>query len=854
MTLFHDRRYGAVALTLVAIKLWLTAAQPLAATAAAFASGADPLDIAAQLMAGKGFGLDGFTGLSSGPLLPVWIAITYLAGIPAPLANQLLYLCGCYAVVRALRTLVQRDGVRLALFAVLVWNPMTFHAPGLAQVGPWPLVAAQTLLLMAGLAGVLSRQDSSRRTHITWGGLAGVSLAALILTAGPTVWSAVAAVTSLITLAVDAARRPDRRRRAVLSGGALLTAAGIVLGAYCHFSYWNYGNHGVGAMRTWDAAPASAPAPDEVEGSFFATTAAHVPSAFDAVATFKSFSAFPRPSTEPPAAQRRLSLFMQWPVLPAVGDPMPVYAAGHWRIDALNAIGKGLRLLNAILIYGGLLAWLVCTIRRRTESLLWRLSSLVLIALLTMLVEDGFAWAGAATSTLPQRLAGAYPLALLFAGLSLLDAGRSARGEPDADPNSGPGQPGRAPAPASPDPLRPLFPQTPWQRALVFGFVAIAIVSIRKTDALYNPQFWAEDGVIFFSQDAEFGPAAIFKTYSGYLHLVPRLIAWVGGHLSACHVPAFYVGSALVCFGLTTARLFSPRLTLPNKPLLALALALVPHQGEVFATPTNIQWFAALLFPMILLSEDARTRAQRARDLVIAGVAGLTGPFSILVAPLFVVRWWRRRSRESLLLLAVVGGCAAIQAVLILAIPTPPIPRTGPVELLNLLAVASRRLPMLLVFGQAGSPIFTTPFIIVTGAVLLVLLGWITHHSRASRWSVITMWVLAAVVLAASTYKDRIDLYPREFISGDRYFFMPRVLMLWLLACSATWRTWPGRAAGAVLVLSFAANLPHLLAPHYADHHWEDYCARIDAGERIVVPINPGVSFLYPGSPAIESP
>ena len=61
MTLFCDRRYGAVALALVAIKLWLVAAQPLAATAAAFASGADPLDIAAQLLDGEGFGLDGFT-------------------------------------------------------------------------------------------------------------------------------------------------------------------------------------------------------------------------------------------------------------------------------------------------------------------------------------------------------------------------------------------------------------------------------------------------------------------------------------------------------------------------------------------------------------------------------------------------------------------------------------------------------------------------------------------------------------------------------------------------------------------------------------------------------------------------
>ena len=130
------------------------------------------------------------------------------------------------------------------------------------------------------------------------------------------------------------------------------------------------------------------------------------------------------------------------------------------------------------------------------------------------------------------------------------------------------------------------------RRILILGF-ALAVLVLRRPDAVLYPQFWAED--FAFLLDAErIGLASFWMPRAGYLHFFPRLIAWPGMYLDPVLQPAWFVGSAVAVTLAVVATCLSPRIPLPAKPWLALAVVVVPHSGEVFLNPTNLQWLTAL--------------------------------------------------------------------------------------------------------------------------------------------------------------------------------------------------------------------------------------------------------------------
>jgi hypothetical protein len=55
-----------------------------------------------------------------------------------------------------------------------------------------------------------------------------------------------------------------------------------------------------------------------------------------------------------------------------------------------------------------------------------------------------------------------------------------------------------------------------WQHAAVFLLSCIIIIS-RRPDMIFRPQFWAEDGIVWFAQAYNEGwRHALFRTQVGY--------------------------------------------------------------------------------------------------------------------------------------------------------------------------------------------------------------------------------------------------------------------------------------------------------------------------------------------------
>ena len=106
------------------------------------------------------------------------------------------------------------------------------------------------------------------------------------------------------------------------------------------------------------------------------------------------------------------------------------------------------------------------------------------------------------------------------------------------------------------------------------------------------------------------------RPYRGYLHLLPRVIAWIASHTAdVVHWPAIYNGAALFVATALFARMASPRLHLPGKPWLVLAFVLAANTGEVFLNITNLHWLTAFfLLQQVLIARPTAAHATRRRS------------------------------------------------------------------------------------------------------------------------------------------------------------------------------------------------------------------------------------------------
>lgn len=370
-------------------------------------------------------------------------------------------------------------------------------------------------------------------------------------------------------------------------------------------------------------------------------------------------------------------------------------------------------------------------------------------------------------------------------------------------------------------------------------FGAAVLLALRRPDLVLNPQFWAEDGSLFFLQMHEEGWRALLIPYQGYHHLLPRLISALGAIFDSANAPCVYLASAFVLNLAAVSWVFSPRLDLPHRPLLALAFVLVPHTGEVFLNITNLQWVLAPGLLLLLLSRDPETPLQWTFDLLVAALLGLTGPFVVLWLPFFAWRVWRRRSRASVCLGLIAALAAGIQisAYLHSSGMTP----AGPLLMESLLRVPGSR-----IWGSLFLPKPWTKHVPTFVYTATALIGWgltlfLVRNPPARRDLRLILLFAGGLVLAAAIYKFRFDLNQlRSAHNGDRYFYIPKLLLLWFFIFElGSPETWRHRLSSLFLSVCLLASVSGYRAKPLVDYHWQNYVADIRAGREVAVPINP---------------
>jgi hypothetical protein len=235
------------ALVLVALKLWLVAAQPVVAHANASFDDRLYLALAEQVIKGNWLGPYSQFTLMKGPMYSLFIAGAFLSGLPLPIAQHLLYLFGCALLALALRPCFSADWQVFILFVLLWWQPMSYVELDILRQNIYTPI---TLLLFAGLCALETRRRSDVYIRLGWGALLGISAAAFYLTREEEIWVVPGALLLIGTAGWNSWRAGDYFRPLLVPVlVAAVCAAGIV-GAVCTLNYRYYGWFGTVEFRS----------------------------------------------------------------------------------------------------------------------------------------------------------------------------------------------------------------------------------------------------------------------------------------------------------------------------------------------------------------------------------------------------------------------------------------------------------------------------------------------------------------------------------------------------------------------------------------------------------------------------
>ena len=179
-------------------------------------------------------------------------------------------------------------------------------------------------------------------------------------------------------------------------------------------------------------------------------------------------------------------------------------------------------------------------------------------------------------------------------------------------------------------------PRSQHVRFILYYLLSFGLLCLKSLDAITNPQFWAEDGAIFYAQQTVNYWPQLATPYAGYLHVVPRLIAWLSSSIDPLYLPLIYNISAITINAACVAYSILELSPIVGAGLVFISFFLLPTAGDIFGTLTNVQWF--LQFPLVLCvlrpgSNKYGTAGEVTVWLFII-IACLTGPFCLVVTPI----------------------------------------------------------------------------------------------------------------------------------------------------------------------------------------------------------------------------
>jgi hypothetical protein len=399
--------------------------------------------------------------------------------------------------------------------------------------------------------------------------------------------------------------------------------------------------------------------------------------------------------------------------------------------------------------------------------------------------------------------------------------------------------------------------------AFIFAFL---LAFLRHPEALLRPQFWAEDGAVWYQQAHELGATRPFLlTQDGYYSTYLRVAALLAQAVPLADAPLLMNLIALALQAAPAVFFLSPRFkdAVPG-PSARLALAvlylLLPNTAEIHGNATNAQWYLALLAFMIIVARPPASKAGRVADVATLALAGLSGPYAFFLTPMAALRWRSEKNYARLTQTRVLAVTAVVQALALFVLNAGSRFGYRPhVDLVLLWGILEKQ-----IFGGGIVGMQWYHFVRdeLSGAAVFAIMtvaGLALTVAAALRgpWQMRFLLFFAGASLAASLLAPNIGStagpadYARrawqtlfDSSSGSRYWFLPILALVVVIAWSRKKTNPLGiRLVGtALFCLLLAGTIGDFRDPPLADLRFSEYAlayVTTPPGEAITIPLNP---------------
>lgn len=376
--------------------------------------------------------------------------------------------------------------------------------------------------------------------------------------------------------------------------------------------------------------------------------------------------------------------------------------------------------------------------------------------------------------------------------------------------------------------------------------MCIVTLCFRKFEAIINPQFWAEDGTVFFVDAYNQGVECIFNAYAGYLHTYPRLTSIIASYFPIEIAPYIYNGSSILLIVFIVRFILSNNLHLRNKLFICLFLCALPHSNEVIINLTNTNWWLAIFLGLFFfLKKDSKISAGYK---ILFIVACLSGPFAIILFPLYILHLRRNLlDKNSVFIIFFSFLGLVISLAFLISNPSSIENRKSFFAIINVfLEVLLTRNYFFLDFENN----FLDKIQIILINLIIIYSFFILRFKNSLPYLYFFIFAISVVFAACikasdHNYLDMLVIYPL----GDRYMWVLNASYLLLILSLPI--TGNKRTLSIILILiSFISQNKFFTHKELAfqQFNWYDFTSELQKNNYVKIPINPIGWFIELGN------
>ena len=332
----------------------------------------------------------------------------------------------------------------------------------------------------------------------------------------------------------------------------------------------------------------------------------------------------------------------------------------------------------------------------------------------------------------------------------------------------------------------------------ILSLLFFILLFLRRGMQLLHPDIWNEDGYFNMGSFILSGWHNLYEPTQGYLVLIPKLITDISMSISFIYYPevsTYLTWLFTIILALTVV--YAP--TMLKYPVLAaLFIFLIPTNAEAFGLPLFTLWFSAILLFLAALWKPGEKQIMKNTLLVLAG---FSSPTIVIIIPIQIFRMiMLPNKKEELLTLLLSIGISAIQLSFIFSRTVVGDPIQPDFLLLQNI------IHKFFAFYYLGAFEVGTVVLWIGGLYLIVLMVTYFLQNRKDIYFQILVYLFFATIALSVSRFNPIQINP-IFGGGARYFFLPYILLSWVLIYMLVKNKWYEIAILPILTLSIITAL-----------------------------------------------